>query len=33
MRTVLCYPEVFRADDTWRAPGPIITIEDFANGA
>jgi uncharacterized protein YbjT (DUF2867 family) len=34
LRTVLRYPEEFKATDTWRDLGrPTITIEDFAKGA
>jgi uncharacterized protein YbjT (DUF2867 family) len=34
LRTVLRYPEEFKAADTWRDLGrPTITIEDFARGA
>jgi len=34
LRTVLRYPEVFKAADTWRDLGaPTITIEDFAKEA
>ncbi len=34
LRTVLRYPEVFKAEETWRDLGePTTTIEAFANGA